>query len=217
VINTPDLIAAAAVGAVVGGLVHWLWRQFRTRRRVPASPETFPPVGPGSQGATRADLDGEHLGPPSRRELPVSSGTGVGAGDRSLASGDSPAEGLGLARRVIAHLYGLGALGPNDLGQPGQTQEGMARALAVRQGSLARVLQRLLAAEALIVEHRHVSGRDRRLMVYALTPLGEAIARDIRQSQAIGLGALTRAVPSKIADPLDTSLGARGNRPRLSP
>jgi DNA-binding MarR family transcriptional regulator len=89
-------------------------------------------------------------------------------------------EGLGLARRVILHLSLLGRLGSDEVARIGFTQEGMAAALSVRQGSLVRVLQRLEAAEVLTVDRRHISGVDRRRKVYRLTALGESIARDLR-------------------------------------
>jgi len=91
---------------------------------------------------------------------------------------------MGLAARVILHLAQLPPLGPNDLASIGHTQQGMVAALSVRQGSLTKVLRRLLAGEAVQVERRYVSGAERRLKVYGLTALGESAARDIQRRTA---------------------------------
>ncbi|MGA8537379.1 MAG: hypothetical protein WB789_08310 [Thermoplasmata archaeon] len=61
------------------------------------------------------------------------------------------------------------------------TQEGMSAALGVRQGSLAKVLLRLVASGALTVDRRHVTKRSLRLKVYRLTPLGVAVARELQR------------------------------------
>jgi DNA-binding MarR family transcriptional regulator len=85
---------------------------------------------------------------------------------------------------VILHLSRLGRIGPDDIAPIGFTQEGIAAALNVRQGTLVKVLQRLKAAEVLTVDRRHVSGVDRRRYVYRLTALGESVARDLRHPTA---------------------------------
>jgi DNA-binding PadR family transcriptional regulator len=102
----------------------------------------------------------------------------------------NPSEGMGLAARVLLHLAQLPPLGPNDLASLGHTQQGMVTALAVRQGSLTKVLRRLLAGDAVTVERRYVAGAEQRLKVYRLSPLGETLARDLRHR-------LTPSVPSK--------------------
>jgi DNA-binding PadR family transcriptional regulator len=91
-----------------------------------------------------------------------------------------PSEGMGLAARVILHLAALPPLGPNDLASLAHTQQGMVSALSVRQGSLTKVLRRLLAGDAVRVERRYVSGANQRLKVYRLTALGESLSRDVR-------------------------------------
>jgi DNA-binding PadR family transcriptional regulator len=93
----------------------------------------------------------------------------------------NPSEGMGLAARVILHLAQLPPLGPNDIASLEHTQQGMVAALSVRQGSLTKVLRRLLAGDAVGVERRYVSGADQRLKVYRLTALGESLSRDVRR------------------------------------
>ncbi len=102
--------------------------------------------------------------------------------DRTLAAayGD-PSQGIGLAARVILHLSHVVPLGPNDVAHLDCTQTGMARALAVRQGSLVKVLQRLLAGNVVAVERRFVADADRHMKVYRLTPLGMTTARNVRR------------------------------------
>ncbi len=86
-----------------------------------------------------------------------------------------------ISRRVILHLIKQGPLYDADVAPLSSTQEGMATALAVRQGSLAKVLQRLVASGALSVERRHVALRSTRLKVYRLTPLGVSVARELQR------------------------------------
>jgi DNA-binding PadR family transcriptional regulator len=93
----------------------------------------------------------------------------------------NPNHGIGLAARVILHLARLDRIGPNDIPSIESTQQGMAAAFDVRQGSLVKVLQRLRAGEVVTVERRFVAGADRHMKVYRLTPLGEATARNIRR------------------------------------
>jgi DNA-binding PadR family transcriptional regulator len=93
----------------------------------------------------------------------------------------NPNEGKGLAARVIVHLASLARLGPNDIATLEYTQQGMVALFGVRQGSLTKVLLRLLAGEAVTVERRYVGGASQRLKVYRLTALGESLARDLRR------------------------------------
>jgi DNA-binding PadR family transcriptional regulator len=60
----------------------------------------------------------------------------------------------------------------------------MSEALSIRQGTLTKVLSRLVAAKVVEVDRRHVHGQSRRLNVYRLTALGESVARDIRVRHA---------------------------------
>jgi len=60
----------------------------------------------------------------------------------------------------------------------------MSEALDEPQNHLAKALARLVAGGVMTVNRRHVSGNPRRLLVYTLTPLGEALARDLRRAGA---------------------------------
>jgi DNA-binding PadR family transcriptional regulator len=102
------------------------------------------------------------------------------------ASYGNPREGIGLAARVILHLSSLPRLGPNDIAHLDSTQQGMVSAFAVQQGSLVRVLQRLMAGEVISVERRFVGDVNRRMKVYRLTALGESAARDLRHPRSNG-------------------------------
>ena len=57
----------------------------------------------------------------------------------------------------------------------------MVAALQVRQGSLVKVLQSLLASEVITVERRFVGDAYRHMKVYRLTSLGESTARNVRR------------------------------------
>jgi DNA-binding MarR family transcriptional regulator len=90
-------------------------------------------------------------------------------------------EPLRTSQRVILHILGQGRVGPNELAPVGLSQAGIGDALGVRQSSVAKALARLVAAGVLMVSRRHVEHQVRRLKVYELTPLGEALARDLRR------------------------------------
>jgi DNA-binding PadR family transcriptional regulator len=158
-----EFLAAAVLGAGAGWLGNYLW----TRRRTPSSVPPDPPLD------EVPDLAPAPSSPPLPRPT-------AGPSDWAPVIPPAAEEGLGLARRIILHLSGLGRLGYDEVGRVGYTQRGMAVALSARQGSLVRVLQRLEAGGLLTVDRRHVSGVPRRLKVYRLTSLGESIARDLR-------------------------------------
>jgi DNA-binding MarR family transcriptional regulator len=91
----------------------------------------------------------------------------------------SPSSGIGLAARVIVHLSMAHPLEAGEMARIGRTQQGMASVLDVPQSSLVRVLQRLEAGRAVVVESRFVLESNRRMKVYLLTPLGQSLARDL--------------------------------------
>lgn len=76
----------------------------------------------------------------------------------------------------------------------------MSEALSVPQGAIAKALQRLGAAGVFEVDRRHVSHQARRLLVYQLTPLGEALARDLRRTVRPLLGTGPGGAPTAIPD-----------------
>src|SRR5208282_2021853 len=173
------VLAEWGVALVAGGAVGWIGHYLWTRRgpRDSGPSVTVPPRSPPAVVLSVMDpvrtsdvLAPVNLVAPAPSVSPAAPPT-----PRPAAS-----EGVGLARRVISHLSRLGRIGPDDVAPVGFTQQGMAAALAVRQGTLVKVLQRLRAADVLTVDRRHVSGMDRRLNVYRLTSLGESVARDLR-------------------------------------
>jgi DNA-binding MarR family transcriptional regulator len=88
---------------------------------------------------------------------------------------------LKLSQRIILHVYAQGR--PAEYVAPAAlSQAGMGEVLGEPQTHLSKALARLVAGGVLTVERRHVSGGSRRLLVYTLTPLGEALARDMRRA-----------------------------------
>lgn len=86
-----------------------------------------------------------------------------------------------LVVRIVVRLHQLGPPSPDGEALPESTEEGLALALSVTRGAVSKVLTRLVAADAVGRERRHVRGRDRRLRVYFLRPRGEELARQIEQ------------------------------------
>jgi DNA-binding MarR family transcriptional regulator len=86
-----------------------------------------------------------------------------------------------LSERVIDHLRRQPRTGPYDIAPAGMSQAGMVEALGASQSAVAKVVRRLVASGVLLESREHVQGAPTRLKVYRLTPLGEALARDIRQ------------------------------------
>ena len=106
--------------------------------------------------------------------------------ETATASTVPRAEGAGYLRtsqRVILHLAVQPRLAFGDVAPVSVTQAGMSHSLAVAQPALARVLSRLVEGQAILVMRTHVAGQARRLKVYQLTVLGEAVARDLRARQ----------------------------------
>ncbi len=163
-----------AAAAVVGGVVGWLARSLVGRRggpdRVAAGGPATPP--PAHRTAPSAVL----VAPTPPVPAPAPTGGSMSGRD----PGPRLSEGADTAGRVIAHLGSLGRLGNDEIARVGFTQQGIGAALGLRQGTVAKVLQRLEAADVVEVDRRHVSGEPRRLKIYRLTALGESVARDLR-------------------------------------
>jgi hypothetical protein len=85
-----------------------------------------------------------------------------------------------LSIRVVVLLDHWGPPGDNGSSRRETTQQGLAEALAVTQGALSKVLNRLVAAGMVRTDRRHVAGLSRRVRVYSLTRDGETLAREIR-------------------------------------
>jgi DNA-binding MarR family transcriptional regulator len=108
----------------------------------------------------------------------------------------SPAT-LKLSQRIILHVYAQGR--PTEYVAPASLcQSGMCEALGAPQNHLAKALARLVAGGVLTVSRRHVAGGARRVLVYTLTPLGEALARDLRKSSP---AATVSSVPAWMGRP----------------
>ena len=123
------------------------------------------------------------IGRAARR--PEASEARLGASSASLPAGaratPPSSEALRLSQRIVLHLAAQGTLGPDEVASLGFTQTGISRALSVRQNALTNVLRRLVAAEVVVTDVRHVHGQPRRLKVYRLTARGLALARDLRR------------------------------------
>ncbi len=169
--NWIELGAAAAAGGVAGWLAH-AW----ARARSPTRRETDRPIGVAS----------------SRRSVP---GTTSRPAPPVVAAAPRMSDGATAAGRVIAHLYALGRLGEDEVASPGFTQRGMGEKLGLRQGTLAKVLDRLATTGVVTSDRRHVTGEPRRLNVYRLTPLGDSIARELNRRRVVPGPTETRSPP----------------------
>lgn len=92
-----------------------------------------------------------------------------------------------MSERIIIALAREGRLGDDSRVRPTRTQAGLAEALGSNQSAVSKVLRRLVAAEVLTEERRHVEGRNQRLKVYALTRRGEQIAREVARRRNVTL------------------------------
>jgi DNA-binding MarR family transcriptional regulator len=150
-------LTAFAAGFAAGTGAWWLLRRSRP---------VDSPVAPGRPASARV----REPGPASSADPGPSARPGPGR--RGM---------LRTSQRVVLHLAGQPRLTYGEVAPVELTQAGMARALGVAQPALARVLGRLIDGDALLEMRTHVRGAPRRLKVYQLTVLGEAIARDLRQ------------------------------------
>jgi DNA-binding MarR family transcriptional regulator len=82
--------------------------------------------------------------------------------------------------RVVVALGDAGPPGDNGSARRGSTQQGLAERLGVTQGAVSKVLSRMMAADVVREDRRHVSGLDRRVRVYSLTVVGQELEREIR-------------------------------------
>ena len=106
-----------------------------------------------------------------------------GSYPRTRAGSPADDPGLGearVARRLVLHLARQPRLGPDDIAPPTMTQAGMAEALGVTQGAVAKIVIRLSAAGVIRTAREHVQGAPRRLKVYTLTGPGEMLAHELR-------------------------------------
>jgi DNA-binding transcriptional ArsR family regulator len=92
----------------------------------------------------------------------------------------SDREQVRLSLRLVVQLSWVGIPSYDGAARKESTQEGLSQALSVTQGAVSKVLRRLVAAEMVCRERRHVRGVDRRVRVYFLSRQGETLAREIR-------------------------------------
>jgi len=131
-----DLALAAIVGAVVGWFAHALIRG----RKDPGWKIGRAPVPERKHAIESREQARSEITPP-----PASSTVEPRVSSEADTAG-----------RVIAHISSLGRLGNDEVGLPGFTQQGMSKALGIRQGTLAKALSRLQAAKVIEVDRRHV-------------------------------------------------------------
>ena len=110
-------------------------------------------------------------------------------------------ERLKLSQRVILHLAAQGRLYDDEIATPAFTQAGMSETLGVGQSPLSNILRRLVVGGVISQDVRHVRGKPKRLRVYRLTSMGEALAVEIRRQRAERATPLTPSAPSSAPAP----------------
>lgn len=160
-----DPFEAFVLGVVVTLGVGYLWLRWRWTR--PPSVGQGPPAG--------SLVDNPPPPPPAAVAPPAA------PAPASPATSNGPARtDLRLSERVILHLDRYDHSQIQELAPFMLCQQGMVEKLAVRQSALTKVLQRLIAAGAVVETTEHVQGQGRRLRVYRLTTLGHLLAKDLR-------------------------------------
>jgi DNA-binding MarR family transcriptional regulator len=92
-----------------------------------------------------------------------------------------------LSERILIQLAREGRLDFDAPATAGRTQRGLAIAVESSQGSVSKVLRRLVAAEVISEDRRHVEGGSQRMKVYDLTRRGEYLAREVAARQGVSL------------------------------
>jgi hypothetical protein len=167
------LLSGGASAALAAGILWWAFRRRPTGPGLPGEDPAgaAPPPSPPTPGPIPLDRPG--------RSTAVGAGPSRAEAPSTLPPG-TPSEAIRLSSRIVLHL---GALPPTPTGGTfprARSQGGMVDALGVSQGPLANVLRRLVAGGVLFESREHVTGGRRRVKVYVLTSVGEAIARDLR-------------------------------------
>ena len=162
----PTALAGSAAALVVLGVHQRVY--YRPR---PDGQEPVPVADPGGERPTATDrqptvTDSAH----ARAAVPVA----------ELLQ----RERLRLSQRVVLHLAAQGRLYDDEVATPAFTQGGMSEALQVGQSPLSNILRRLVLGGVLSEDVRHVRGRPKRLRVYRLTTMGEALAAELRRRGA---------------------------------
>jgi PKD repeat protein len=165
-----DWLAIAAAVLVIALLAVLLWRRRRGEEVA---------VAADVQTAVRdSQLPPESVPPPPDRSSPALAAAAGAAMSAPGAVGPPPT--LSIAEQILAHIYGLGRLQPDETAPIGFTQEGIAQFLGRPQNVFGKVLTRMEAAGLVVAELRHIQGGGRRRKVYRLTDRGEEAARQVR-------------------------------------
>ncbi|MGA8276161.1 MAG: hypothetical protein WB789_08590 [Thermoplasmata archaeon] len=162
--------AAGAGGAGVVWIAYW-W----TRRRARSSGEpNDEPSAADSIESPRAEVVRSPLAPPVDR----------------LADPPPPARVADLARlseRIVLQLARLGRIEPDAPVGAARTQQGLAEAAGSNQSAVSKVLRRLVAAEIIAEERRHIVGSSQRMKAYSLSRRGELLAREVARRHHVDL------------------------------
>lgn len=94
---------------------------------------------------------------------------------------------LRLSERVVIQLARLGRLEPDAPAQRERTQQGLAEATSSNQSAVSKVLRRLVAAEVISEDRRHIVDSSQRMKAYALTRKGELLAREVARRRHVDL------------------------------
>ncbi len=164
-----------AVGGIVGGVaaaIAWAVSRWLRKRQAPAPVPEANGLGIlGDPETSLASLPRPRVvgGPPVPAAISVS------------------ADQIRLSERIIIALAREGRLGDDAPARVVRTQAGLASTLESNQSAVSKVLRRLVAAELLTEERRHVQGGSQRLKVYALTRRGELLAREVARRRDLSL------------------------------
>ncbi len=111
--------------------------------------------------------------------FPASSVSPTSANPDPSQTARVPPERLHLSQRVVLHIYQQGRLMDDEVATLAFTQAGMSEKLGIGQSPISNILRRLEVGGVLKQDVRHVFGRPRRLRVYRLTAMGEALALEL--------------------------------------
>jgi|GEM_PF-6181045 len=164
-----------AVGGIAGGIaaaVAWAVSRWLRKRHEPT------PVPEAGGIGILGDPETSLAAPPRPRV--------VGGPPVPVAASVS-ADQIRLSERIVLALAREGRLGDDAPARIVRTQAGLASALGSNQSAVSKVLRRLVAAELLTEERRHIQGGSQRLKVYALTRRGELLAREVARRRNLSL------------------------------
>lgn len=169
-IDLPSFVVGGLVGAGIAVVV-WAFLRWWLRRRMSLSDSE------GNGAVANIVPAGVYAPSFPRRTASPANGS-----SRSV-----PLDQVRMSERIVIALAREGRLGADSLVRPTRTQAGLAEALGSNQSTVSKVLRRLVAAELLTEERRHVQGRIQRLKVYVLTRRGEQVARDLARRRGLSL------------------------------